>query len=117
MLYVRLEERYSRYFFFSSRRRHTRSKRDWSSDVCSSDLAGPKRRAPAARLARLAALAQGPAWPPAAQCQRTGPIVPRGNVAVWNIGQKIASSLWPAQANVASPEKKISLIAWRPAFQ
>src|SRR5699024_11640610 len=23
---------------FSSRRRHTRSKRDWSSDVCSSDL-------------------------------------------------------------------------------
>src|SRR5699024_11335598 len=26
--------------FFSSRRRHTRSKRDWSSDVCSSDLDG-----------------------------------------------------------------------------
>src|SRR5699024_11871556 len=26
-------------FFFSSGRRHTRSKRDWSSDVCSSDLA------------------------------------------------------------------------------
>src|SRR5206468_9628700 len=25
-------------FFFSSRRRHTRSDRDWSSDVCSSDL-------------------------------------------------------------------------------
>src|SRR5207249_5159014 len=27
-----------RALFFSSRRRHTRSKRDWSSDVCSSDL-------------------------------------------------------------------------------
>src|SRR5438105_10399070 len=27
-----------RFFFFSSRRRHTRSTRDWSSDVCSSDL-------------------------------------------------------------------------------
>src|SRR5207245_7119338 len=27
-------------FFFSSRRRHTRCYRDWSSDVCSSDLAG-----------------------------------------------------------------------------
>src|SRR5206468_6885589 len=27
-------------FFFSSRRRHTRSDRDWSSDVCSSDLRG-----------------------------------------------------------------------------
>src|SRR5439155_7364841 len=26
------------YFFFSSRRRHTRWPRDWSSDVCSSDL-------------------------------------------------------------------------------
>src|SRR5206468_5246442 len=25
-------------FFLSSRRRHTRSNRDWSSDVCSSDL-------------------------------------------------------------------------------
>src|SRR5438067_12470937 len=34
-------------FFFSSRRRHTRSKRDWSSDVCSSDLphANPTRPA------------------------------------------------------------------------
>src|SRR5207249_2627595 len=30
--------RLSYVFFFSSRRRHTRSKRDWSSDVCSSDL-------------------------------------------------------------------------------
>src|SRR2546429_4099262 len=27
-------------FFFSSRRRHTRCSRDWSSDVCSSDLGG-----------------------------------------------------------------------------
>src|SRR5690606_41186466 len=29
------------YFFFSSRRRHTRFSRDWSSDVCSSDLSHP----------------------------------------------------------------------------
>src|SRR5690606_39934212 len=28
-------------FFFSSRRRHTRFSRDWSSDVCSSDLYAP----------------------------------------------------------------------------
>src|SRR6266498_1655944 len=34
------------FFFFSSRRRHTRCGRDWSSDVCSSDLA---RRAACAR--------------------------------------------------------------------
>src|SRR5699024_11431931 len=31
-------------FFFSSRRRHTRSKRDWSSDVCSSDLCYPVKK-------------------------------------------------------------------------
>src|SRR5690606_40256890 len=31
-------------FFFSSRRRHTRFSRDWSSDVCSSDLLGRRRR-------------------------------------------------------------------------
>src|SRR2546422_7093095 len=30
-------------FFFSSRRRHTRCSRDWSSDVCSSDLGGQRR--------------------------------------------------------------------------
>src|SRR5436305_7193870 len=38
-------------FFFSSRRRHTRCGRDWSSDVCSSDLSSPSadRRVPSAR--------------------------------------------------------------------
>src|SRR5437868_9688301 len=72
------------FFFFSSRRRHTRSKRDWSSDVCSSDLgsrareprpgtvaarrdARGRRRAPAHRLegtrgaGRLARAARGAA--------------------------------------------------------
>src|SRR5256885_5378158 len=33
-------ERLVLYFFFSSRRRHTRLQGDWSSDVCSSDLDG-----------------------------------------------------------------------------
>src|SRR5690606_41112105 len=36
-------------FFFSSRRRHTRFSRDWSSDVCSSDLSTivrPRRSTP-----------------------------------------------------------------------
>src|SRR5207253_10208130 len=31
------------FFFFSSRRRHTRWPRDWSSDVCSSDLVSTVR--------------------------------------------------------------------------
>src|SRR2546429_4007285 len=35
--------RQSDYFFFSSRRRHTRCSRDWSSDVCSSDLLAHRR--------------------------------------------------------------------------
>src|SRR5215467_13273048 len=30
------------FFFFSSRRRHTRLQGDWSSDVCSSDLLTPR---------------------------------------------------------------------------
>src|SRR6266542_3900089 len=32
------------FFFFSSRRRHTRCYRDWSSDVCSSDLVDARRQ-------------------------------------------------------------------------
>src|SRR2546428_135702 len=35
--YVPHRHVYGEQFFFSSRRRHTRSDRDWSSDVCSSD--------------------------------------------------------------------------------
>src|SRR5271163_164518 len=37
------------FFFFSSRRRHTISDRDWSSDVCSSDLARPSTGNPISR--------------------------------------------------------------------
>src|SRR5215475_14649406 len=36
--FVERMELYCFFFFFSSRRRHTRFSRDWSSDVCSSDL-------------------------------------------------------------------------------
>src|SRR3712207_8072883 len=45
------------FFFFSSRRRHTRYWRDWSSDVCSSDLGQPVllREAVPAPPARLGA--------------------------------------------------------------
>src|SRR5256885_9359859 len=38
------------FFFFSSRRRHTRLQGDWSSDVCSSDLPAARGRQPRARL-------------------------------------------------------------------
>src|SRR5256885_8738866 len=36
--------RHVRFFFFSSRRRHTRLQGDWSSDVCSSDLTSDGKR-------------------------------------------------------------------------
>src|SRR2546422_7663706 len=42
------------FFFFSSRRRHTRCSRDWSSDVCSSDLR--RNRGLAGLLLRLRAI-------------------------------------------------------------
>src|SRR6266496_6798751 len=41
------------FFFFSSRRRHTRSLRDWSSDVCSSDLSPVNQRVAVGMLKRL----------------------------------------------------------------
>src|SRR5690606_40963764 len=40
-------------FFFSSRRRHTRFSRDWSSDVCSSDLSSVPTRWLSASRARF----------------------------------------------------------------
>src|SRR5690349_23209566 len=44
-LFIYIRILYLFFFFFSSRRRHTRSLRDWSSDVCSSDLVTSRRRA------------------------------------------------------------------------
>src|SRR2546429_4361010 len=44
------------FFFFSSRRRHTRCSRDWSSDVCSSDLLGAYQLRALARVPPYAAV-------------------------------------------------------------
>src|SRR2546429_3686207 len=44
------------FFFFSSRRRHTRCSRDWSSDVCSSDLHEQGERLRALQLPAVQAL-------------------------------------------------------------
>src|SRR5690606_39471577 len=53
-------------FFFSSRRRHTRFSRDWSSDVCSSDLNQAERITATAEYQRyrhqLALWLGDPAW-------------------------------------------------------
>src|SRR5438874_4740001 len=47
-------------FFFSSRRRHTRSLRDWSSDVCSSDLARVTSLADEASIVRTCSTTKSP---------------------------------------------------------
>src|SRR5947209_20549411 len=46
-------------FFFSSRRRHTRYWRDWSSDVCSSDLGKLLERCPSLTTDQLQLTAPG----------------------------------------------------------
>src|SRR5436305_14021514 len=54
------------FFFFSSRRRHTRCGRDWSSDVCSSDLARRNRSiircAPSSTKRRAISRPPWPTW-------------------------------------------------------
>src|SRR5256885_9612522 len=55
------------YFFFSSRRRHTRLQGDWSSDVCSSDLSLTRSSPGSSASWRAAAPA---ASPPCWRCSR-----------------------------------------------
>src|SRR3989449_1314140 len=52
------------FFFFSSRRRHTRCSRDWSSDVCSSDLRRITTRRRIFALAIIPAVAWSALEPP-----------------------------------------------------
>src|SRR5256885_8361402 len=51
------------FYFFSSRRRHTRLQGDWSSDVCSSDLDHPVVVGLDAEIAEHAVLALGEGLP------------------------------------------------------
>src|SRR5437763_14141441 len=63
------------FFFFSSRRRHTRYIGDWSSDVCSSDLARPGARGPARTPRRSGAVHH---WPWLEDGRGGAPSAPRG---------------------------------------
>src|SRR5690606_40122832 len=47
------------FFFFSTRRRHTSFSRDWSSDVCSSDLSTARDPSRAAGSTALGEIVQG----------------------------------------------------------
>src|SRR2546426_6065777 len=58
------------FFFFSSRRRHTRLQGDWSSDVCSSDLDPlTRRRYCVASPAKVSRRELGPQWRQGPPCE------------------------------------------------
>src|SRR5690606_40593804 len=59
-------------FFFSSRRRHTRFSRDWSSDVCSSDLQQASRWRERLERGPLAAGSGSRALPSRSEPERQG---------------------------------------------
>src|SRR5271169_3614004 len=66
------------FFFFSSRRRHTRCYRDWSSDVCSSDLsanvvAAVRKSASGAHLVLVSSQAAGGPSPNGARVRASDP--------------------------------------------
>src|SRR5260370_5344507 len=71
-----------RWIFFSSRRRHTRFKCDWSSDVCSSDLGHDFRHAfrgvPAGALVNLLGLSDAEAIPRIPACSIVEYFLPVG---------------------------------------
>src|SRR5690349_22533184 len=73
------------FFFFSSRRRHTRSLRDWSSDVCSSDLIGMEVAALGDRLVCVRPMISG-------QSETTKI---RGRSEERRVGKECRSRLWP----------------------
>src|SRR5690606_21423395 len=76
----RSPRQYPTLFFFSSRRRHTRFSRDWSSDVCSSDLISRLGfiKAPTCRLKLLR---RGRDWfSPLAPTRTLNPLVRNSNL-------------------------------------
>src|SRR5699024_11621365 len=97
-------------FFLSCRRRHTRSKRDWSSDVCSSDLEARSLRAPGVRALRAAA-AQARDWVNSPQetatrllLLRAGYDEPRTNHRFWDEVKRKEYYL-----DLSYPEQKIAI--------
>src|SRR5258708_2805999 len=73
-------------FFFSSRRRHTRFKCDWSSDVCSSDLAPPSAESCCSETSPATSLSPSPPTTcrPAVRSKEAGaPHTSRSRTSTW----------------------------------
>src|SRR5215203_5125849 len=84
------------FFFFSSRRRHTRYWRDWSSDVCSSDLR-PRRALAAAVAGGCVFCTLGPSTPRVSAAAAPAPAV-----------MAPAGLAWPGWTPQAPAERKRS---------
>src|SRR5947207_9261056 len=82
------------YFFFSSRRRHTRSLCDWSSDVCSSDLVFTRENAYGLDASQMTA-----------QATDTGLDLTAGGL-VWAGGQERASGRVTARFRTEGEDRK-----------
>src|SRR5699024_11463973 len=87
-------------FFFSSRRRHTRSNRDWSSDVCSSDLRALRARLAGgdARAIYEAELLRGE-LPPANL----------GQIALREIGEQVEQLMGQLAVGPADPARSVDI--------
>src|SRR5688572_32231876 len=84
------------YFFFSSRRRHTRFDCDWSSDVCSSDLLPPPKVSPFWRL-------EVGSWP----CHSLDPASLRRPASVVRDGRDVADRLHVDADRLRSEERRV----------
>src|SRR5689334_10265022 len=89
------------FFFFSSRRRHTRWNCDWSSDVCSSDLAKDPKRIPLCHFAptsfRRTSVSYASCrrrWPPTRRCRTTSSLISRLPVlrTWWSLTKPVTSA-------------------------
>src|SRR5688500_19453659 len=89
-----------KYFFFSSRRRHTRLQGDWSSDVCSSDLEDRDPHGAQARRGHEATTGEVTGWP-----TRARPVL-----RVQGRGLRLADARgWRAQIGRAACRERVKM--------
>src|SRR5699024_11884387 len=88
------------FFFFSSRRRHTRSKRDWSSDVCSSDLPCIEKTAASRSTARVRAGLPPPA--PADQITASWPEISSVKPAMSRVSMSVTVGDTPGAVSAST---------------
>src|SRR2546430_11813539 len=90
------------FFFFSSRRRHTIVDCDWSSDVCSSDLASSSRSPTFASAAAAPAASSAACVPPS----------PVAGLVAWALSPRIVTRPFPqlstaGRSNTRSEERRV----------